>query len=73
MEEYQLVALVLPPIPVIADVHGEEVKQEPVRMTEHGVAMHQHVNVGDIYNVHLWAFYYCHLNYYLYHYSYSLL
>ena len=51
MEEYQLVAphqAVLPPIPVIVDVHGAEVGQEPVRVMEHGVAMPQTVNVGDI-------------------------
>ena len=36
---------VLPPIPVIVDVHGAEVRQEPVRVMEHGVALHQPVNV----------------------------
>ena len=56
MDQYQLVALhqaVLPPIPVIVDVHGLEVKQEPVRMMEHGVAMPQHVNVCDMCNNYL--------------------
>ena len=50
MEEYQLVAPhqeVLPPIPVIVDVHEVEVEQEPVREMEHGVAMPQPVNVCD--------------------------
>ena len=52
MEEYQLVAphqAVLPPIPVIVDVHGAEVGQEPVREMEHGIALRQPVNVGDMY------------------------
>ena len=50
MEEYQLVAphqAVLPPIPVMVDVHKMEVKQEPVRVMEHGVAMPQPVAVCD--------------------------
>ena len=54
MEEYQLVVpqqVVLLPIPVIVDVHRLEVKQEPVRVMEHGVAVHQLVNVCDIYSV----------------------
>ena len=48
MEQYQLVVphqAVLPPIPVIVDVHRAEVEQEPVREMEHGIAMLQSVNV----------------------------
>ena len=47
MEQYLMAPhqAVLPPIPVIVDVHGVEVEQEPVRVMEHGVAMPQPVNV----------------------------